>query len=963
MPNLTLRDDSFEFVGTVVYAGADAIPSPGVDVTRWTVEVRPAKGHEAAITSRTGARNPAGTVACTVALSEGFAPYWDVLPLIAGATGQRVRVLGTLCDDDDANGVTVIRPLAVLAIEHPLEVYDIAGWPTPVRDYDLLAFATVADGPLDLGEPHDGESRTLEMTLPAPFRPSSEAVLFRRAYPSTEIKRVASVSLDPEPDFDRVRLSVVTGAPADGLGFYSVQLGVSYDELDLADHCPPGSCEHDPGTFCRYEGRVRYTRVPAHLPYALAGDLAVSPGDGRGLVSGIVARLHPNQVFDHMGIFVDNGWTLRHCTSDQERHEDGDLWTAKITVSVLGAIDVKTKPIPLNGLRPDLLRFGWPGAITQTVEEIFRSGRNSRNPRWSFAGTHPDEDLTDPQDPGAAFRIYHLPRAERARRLGFNDPERDKAVSITRLQEESVAVGDPATVFTPLLVHPHAALSQAARPALRAVAEVARQLEAHYRFFAYTHGDIGIDARFVPPSADDPFWGNLPAAARWPAGTIPAVCSSFVWTAVHLANERADGFAPIQLEDRREPEDPARGLEYGARDGFYRYQVEERLVAAKGLVDQLKSKIRKVFDDEIPGVVYVMTPQLSAYREITATRVANQTANAFAFDHCESVASDWQDLEPGETVSPDNVRNFWDLKPVQGEVRHPDGQLAIYGDSTPITLTPPAWAWVRLYRRLNVDPGHGTVMAAAFINGQRTAGVTVRFDMGCQGATTSDHDEGAILEMEAGEHLADAFIALPNPVTGHLETFRTITPVEFAIDPGAVTRIELVLEPPSDLWRVIDVHLDADIHDKSFWGGDADAHHFIMDRPGDRSGFELRQDLGDDPNAPEEQQNTRLHHEETWRTEPEVGSGVHVAVALSADLTPDDRSVSCHCDVALIDTDAGGFLGIGTSVDVDQIESRDIVIAADQSEDVLVDVDFASDEEVPERARVSLRLTNRRRPA
>jgi hypothetical protein len=90
---------------------------------------------------------------------------------------------------------------------------------------------------------------------------------------------------------------------------------------------------------------------------------------------------------------------------------------------------------------------------------------------------------------------------------------------------------------------------------------------------------------------------------------------------------------------------------------------------------------------------------------------------------------------------------------------------------------------------------------------------------------------------------------------------------------------------------------------------------------------------------------------------------VHVAVAIIADFNPVDRSVRCHCDVALIDTDSGGFLGIGTSSEVDQLESRDITVPANLTRDVLKDVDFSSDETVPEEARVSLHLTNRRRPS
>ena len=73
--------------------------------------------------------------------------------------------------------------------------------------------------------------------------------------------------------------------------------------------------------------------------------------------------------------------------------------------------------------------------------------------------------------------------------------------------------------------------------------------------------------------------------------------------------------------------------------------------------------------------------------------------------------------------------------------------------------------------------------------------------------------------------------------------------------------------------------------------------------------------------------------------------------------------MKCHCDVALIDTDSGGFLGIGTSSDVDQLESRDVRIPADGSVVVLNNISFSSDEAVPERATVTLMLSNRRRPS
>jgi hypothetical protein len=44
-------------------------------------------------------------------------------------------------------------------------------------------------------------------------------------------------------------------------------------------------------------------------------------------------------------------------------------------------------------------------------------------------------------------------------------------------------------------------------------------------------------------------------------------------------------------------------------------------------------------------------------------RVANQTANSFAFDTSGDLANTWSGAGEGETASPDDILNFWDLKP------------------------------------------------------------------------------------------------------------------------------------------------------------------------------------------------------------------------------------------------------------------------------------------------------------
>src|SRR5207247_8164210 len=132
----------------------------------------------------------------------------------------------------------------------------------------------------------------------------------------------------------------------------------------------------------------------------------------------------------------------------------------------------------------------------------------------------------------------------------------------------------------------------------------------------------------------------------------------------------------ILLEDKADPPDPAAGLEYGGRDGFYQYHDAERSKAGVNLVSKVMNEVRSSFDDNISSVQYTAVPQLRVYREITAAHVAFQMANAFGIDDPTKIDS-WSANE-GETVSPDNVIFFWDLKPHAGRLVQPEGEVAVY---------------------------------------------------------------------------------------------------------------------------------------------------------------------------------------------------------------------------------------------------------------------------------------------
>lgn len=926
----------------------------------WTILVEPDPAYDYVLTTQTGQKNPTGQITCTVNVDPTVVDTDTLESLLNASINQTVRIIGTWCDDT-TNNVTVFCPLSVLLIDNGFEVYTLKGWPVAVHDVSLLAFTHAARPDGDTSDPHSNESQTFTFDVQFPLKPADEALPFWRAYASTRVGQAASVGFSPVDEAPRnwLRVSIETGLAANRQGFYAVQLGLTYDEPKLDDYCPPGHCDEDDGTYCVHTGSFRYTRRQPFVSTARKGDLALSPSDGKGTIGTILTNLTPPQVYDHMGIFVDDGQTIRHCTSSKGRYEQEELFTTSISVDVPG-FGTFSQRLPLNGIRPDLLRYGWPGSITQTVGEVYQSGWNTLNPRWQYATTHPGQDLADPENPGHPFALYHLPRADRQARLAFNDPEIDWHEPLPRLQEGHETIDG--TVFEPRLVRPFPEFDARVRPALEAIADAALKIDAHYRLFGYSQGSISLDPAFAAPPIDSPAWGGLPSGASWPANSTPAVCSTFIWAAVQEANKVLPAASQILLEDRADPADPAIGLEYGSHNGLYQYHEDERLKAAKGLAEKLTHEISAAFAKKLPPAIGII-PLVRDFKDQLVERLVNQMANAFAFDYCEKLDAGWLAPGEGESAGPDDILHFWDPR----HRRQTEQGLAVYGDSEPLMVKAATWLRIPLFKKQLIDPGKGTVVFRVFEGGHRKAGAVVRFDDGCKVVTTQGDGHNELVNsviLPAGTHFADAYMVLTNPITGNEETFRTKQTLKFEVINGGTVSIDLELVPPPDLWRILDVDLHADIHDRSFWGGDADHNDFRS------SGWtlSLQQDLDDSPYAPAGQVNTVLYVEKTFSS-PEVGSGVHVIVLVKATLNPADRSIACHCEVSLIDTSDGGIpilgpiVGINPYYTVDQREIIDVVIPADDSKDVLINKDFGSDEAVPERATVSLRLTNRHRPS
>ena len=157
---------------------------------------------------------------------------------------------------------------------------------------------------------------------------------------------------------------------------HACQLKEDDPRIKSDEECDPNVCPSDPRLVCAVDDWAVGWQ-PAHIANALKGDLILSPADGSGLIGTLLGAVQPPQVYDHMGIMVENHSVIRHCTQSKDRLLDPKYFTGVLIVE--GA--------PTDGVRDDHLTYGWPGAITQTIEDAFYTGlRGPYNPEWSSEG-------------------------------------------------------------------------------------------------------------------------------------------------------------------------------------------------------------------------------------------------------------------------------------------------------------------------------------------------------------------------------------------------------------------------------------------------------------------------------------------------------------------------------------------------------------------------------------------------
>lgn len=359
----------------------------------------------------------------------------------------------------------------------------------------------------------------------------------------------------------------------------------------LGQECVPDiDAPRQPGITCQATDELDY-RLP-YVANAKKGDILLSAACG--MIGGLLRQVEPAQRFSHSGILIDNGTRLRHSTSAEARYPrdaDGD------------------------GFVPENLKYGWPGVITETIDE-------------AYVGHH----LVDPEGEAFFFQSFNP------------DP-----VSCP----EDLAAIYPSVVKPPFETEGQTVpwTNRSVRQTLESIAEEAKSIQGHYRLYAYSDADL-VGKTSGPGAQGGPHWAQINALD----GTV---CSQLIWSAARAAGAQVeDGI--VEPGDKPHVPDPA-------KNGLYTYSEAERLAAGNWLYDRVYNEYYNHEDVGWWGRLWTDAPD----------DAANQITNCFAFDWCgsepemefdgEPDAKDserWKDPGPGigTAVSPDNLTQ-WDLPP------------------------------------------------------------------------------------------------------------------------------------------------------------------------------------------------------------------------------------------------------------------------------------------------------------
>jgi hypothetical protein len=419
---------------------------------------------------------------------------------------------------------------------------------------------------------------------------------------------------------------------------------------------------------CQATTEQRTVQMPARFMNARKGDSVLAPG-GVGLVGQLLTHVAVPQLYAHCGIMTHNYDEITHCTASDDRVQDypvGSIPTAG--------------PQPVDGFRPDVVQFGWPGAITQTVDHAVNGEPN-------------DQDK-------------------------FVDPESKKRFAIQDFNSspEGATIAGNWTIIPPMVVKPDPMIeTDDHRLRLHSVANLALSHvgKMHYRFYGFTD-----------PTMQSP----APASAGWAGGTSPAVCSSFIWSMFKQAGFHLLSAGALALATDIRPDAAARGAKVAANtpDGLFLYGASERSDAAKWFYDQISDKVQTTIESKaglLSGIVEGLTKIIP--------HVANEFLHAFVDDHVQTDDDhdDWKNTKDANAVSVDDIM-FWN-----GPSSAAKGP---YGYCEPLEYREPRQETATVYRWQSVAQ-RGALSGRVTYQGHPVAGGRVEIDGKSSGTDANGH--------------------------------------------------------------------------------------------------------------------------------------------------------------------------------------------------------------------------------
>ena len=555
-------------------------------------------------------------------------------------------------------------------------------------------------------------------------------------------------------------------------------------------------CSPHPNVTCQLSGVAEMVWQRGHVVNAIKGSLLMCPATGDGKIGVLLAALTPKQHYTHMGIFLDDGFTVRHATSI--RDFDEHFYNG----SILGM------PAPTNGITADPLKYGWPGTVTQTAEDAWVS--SAPVDRLGYLA----------KTLGLSGASLDKAKAEETNRLQLKDPISQKSVWLDALSFDSLDVYEPDSNgnsvwnrYQALIVRPcnrEMIDNPWMQDVLNRVADEARGIAGHYRFYSYSDSAIAEDPAYAGPVVHEKTVFTSDCVETTVTTTVPVVCSTFVWLAMRrviaagtvpalmidddaLENDLSDwlpGCMPaVKPPVRVDYVDPAQP----PPDGLYNYTPEQRLRAATALHAKLKQDVA----DSIAGISGMLTAalaltvaegivvsaflnsilglslgsllhigltgaQIDALVELSElpTTVADQICNLFANDGRLS-GSGWKDdIGSGVAVGPDNVLWSWAGPRTSDPRIHP----GLYGFNTPASFQPGSFG-KREPTVWALSPGRGHLQGRVTLQGaQMPWDLSATVTIGCVASTITVQDGWYSVDVPAGRYLVTA--RATDPISG-----------------------------------------------------------------------------------------------------------------------------------------------------------------------------------------------------